>query len=119
MKTNLLKAVMIAVISVVLSNNAYKTLYENPLPENVLANVEAMADEEYDSLCREWVDKRCWQPDQFSERYGLDYYANCSGVASTPEGKLECGAISNKEPLFPYNYELCLQCVRTQNGMIE
>ena len=119
MKTNLLKTVMIAVISVMVSINAYKTLDEKSLPENVLANVEALADEEYDGLCREWVDKRCWQPDDFSTCHGLDYYSTCGGVASTSGGKLECGAISSLEPLYPYNFELCLQCVRTLNGVIE
>ena len=114
MKTNLLKTAMIAVISVMLSVNVYKTLDENSLPENVLVNVEALADEEYGGLCLEWVDKNCWQPDQFASIHSSDYHAVCSGMPSTPGGKSECGTLSSLLPLSPYEPGVCLQCVRTR-----
>lgn len=118
MKMNLFKVAMIAVVLMLVNIYIFKVKNESSLPENVLANVEALAYIEFDGLCVEWVDKNCWQPDQFASTHGTDYYATCSGIASTPGGKLECGAVSSNEPLSPYLPEKCLQCVKTANGRI-
>ena len=118
MKKNLIKMMLAAIVVVAGSMNVYNSQKDSEMSDVVLANVEALADIEYDGLCVEWVDKNCWQPDQFASTHGTDYYATCSGEPSTPGGKLECGALSSYEPLSPYLPGTCIQCVRTANGRI-
>lgn len=85
----------------------------------MMANVEALASVEYDSECVEWIDKSCWDQNDFSLVHGNYYYAVCSGSSTVPGGKLECGAVSSYQPSTPWGDKKCLQCIRTRSGKIE
>lgn len=114
MKKNLIKMMLAAIVVVAGSMNVYNSHKDSEMSDVVLVNVDALADIEYDGLCVEWVDKNCWQPDQFASIHSSDYHAVCSGMPSTPGGKSECGTPSSLLPLSPYEPGVCLQCVRTR-----
>lgn len=104
------------VIAAFAGYNTYKVYKINHLTELNLINLEALANLEYDSPCVEWVDKPCY--DKFYEHISdpNGYHATCSGTSTIVGGKLECGAVTGRQPMFPYENKKCLECVRVASG---
>lgn len=107
---------IIIVIAVFASYNTYKVYNVEHLSKLELMNLEVLADLEYDSPCVEWADKPCH--DDFLEHVNDPggFHATCSGSPSVGGGKLECGAVTGRQPLYPYEDKQCLECVRTSSG---
>lgn len=73
-----------------------------------LQNIEALARNEGDGNCAEWVSKNCYEA--FSNEYGTDYYASCAPIELG--GMAECGAIVSFRPMGASRINGCLECIR-------
>ena len=111
MKKNLKVAVM-AVFVFVTGLNLYKAQTDVKLSDAQLKNVEALATGE--GVCVEWVDKNCYDENDFSKTLSANFYAICAGEVTVPGGKTECGNFSIYEPNVPWRNSVCLYCVRRQ-----
>lgn len=108
--------IIIVVIAILAGYNTYKVYNTEHLSNIALINLEALADFEYDSPCVEWVTKACH--DEFFQNANDPggYHATCSGTPSVTGGMLECGAVTGRLPMYPFEDKKCLDCVRTSSG---
>ncbi|MEG2855183.1 NVEALA domain-containing protein [Bacteroides sp.] len=98
--------VVVAVITSILHVNRREQV--KLMSDVMIANVEALAQDESDGGCAEWVKKNCY--DVFSSEYGTDYYASCA--PTTMGGIAECGAVEAHKPAGMSRIYECLQCIR-------
>lgn len=108
---------LVAIATMFACYNVYEARKIKQFPELLLMNLDALAtDGEYGSPCVEWVTKPCYT-DFFSGMSDSNgYNASCSGGSSVVGGMLECGAVTNRLPMYPYEGKKCLECVRTADG---
>lgn len=108
--------IIIVAVAAITGYNAFKMYETEQLSSLGLMNLEALANMEYDSPCIEWATKPCH--DDFLQHINDPnaFHATCSGTPSVVGGKLECGAVTGRRPLYPYENKQCLECVRTSSG---
>ncbi|MEY8707255.1 NVEALA domain-containing protein [Bacteroides faecichinchillae] len=94
----------VVIISVAYQKQKSKTI----LGDIVLLNIEALAQDEGDGNCAEWITKNCYEV--FTSEYGSDYYASCA--PTTMGGMAECGAIESHKPAGMSQINTCLECIR-------
>lgn len=94
----------VVIISVAYQKQKSKTI----LGDIVLLNIEALAQDEGDGNCAEWITKNCYEV--FTPEYGSDYYASCA--PTTMGGMAECGAIESHKPAGMSQINTCLECIR-------
>ncbi|MFR2070499.1 MAG: hypothetical protein ACLS4S_10140 [Bacteroides nordii] len=114
MKNKLYIAIIIAVI--LAGYNVYREYRFTQLSVLSLMNLEALTDPEYGAPCVEWASKPCH--DKFYQNMNdpNGFHASCSGTPSISGGMLECGAVTGRMPMYPYENKKCLECVRTNDN---
>ena len=113
MRAQIFKVATMAVFAFITGLNVYKAQTEIQLSDAQMKNVEALASGE-GGTCIEWVDKSCYDENNFTHTLSKDFHAICAGTPSVPGGKLECGNFSIYEPNAFWQGSLCLYCVKRQ-----